>query len=137
MYVLVNNYGRIKNSTRLIHMRTYTSNESRYIVQSTRARIPFALKGLFFVGTNVGISPDWPKNANFVPANISYMHYRTLEHVNPALFPRINSMVLNQCMRPSRPQIPMLTQLVIFSILANIKHVLDTNTRPQASNLIL
>ena len=34
------------------------------------------------------ISADWPKNA--VPANISYLHYRKLEFVDPLPFPRIN-----------------------------------------------
>ena len=29
------------------------------------------------------ISADWPKVQNFVPANISYLHYRTLEFVDP------------------------------------------------------
>ena len=29
------------------------------------------------------ISVDWLQMQNFVPANISYLHYRTLEFVNP------------------------------------------------------
>jgi hypothetical protein len=31
-----------------------------------------------------------PKMQNFVPANISYLHYRTLEFVDPVPFPRGN-----------------------------------------------
>ena len=32
------------------------------------------------------ISADWPKSVKFVLANISYMHYRTLEFVDPVPF---------------------------------------------------
>ena len=33
---------------------------------------------------------DWPQTQNFVLANISFMHYGTLEFVDPVPYPRTN-----------------------------------------------
>ena len=70
----------------------WVSAISRYIVQGTGARIPFALRWLlFFVGINMYVryfSGLAHKRQVLYPSTPATC---TIEHVNPVLFPCINS----------------------------------------------
>jgi hypothetical protein len=74
------------NKLILIHLHVHVCTIHTYIhTVYIHVHIVIYLKVTIFAG--IDIFTDWSKNENFVPTNISYIHYRILEYVDPVPFP--------------------------------------------------